>query len=299
MNKQTVISIVTACYNMEEFIESTLKSITSQLYSNLEYIIVDGRSTDNTVNIINRYSNRIANFIREKDNGQYFAIQKGFQKSSGEIMAWLNADDIYMPWTLSVVNEIFNSFKEVDWIIGSPTYINEKGQCSSCSSMQPVYPQMYVKNGWFRSYLGGYLQQESMFWRRSLWNKVQGLDLSLSFASDFKLWTEFAKHADPVSISIPLAAFRHRPGKQRSSYGRDIYESEVANVCNKLPNAPIIWDYIAKRGVRERCLCRLGIWKKGRVIGYSKDSSTWNLRTMYRPISRRSFSSLLFENSIL
>lgn len=292
------ISIVTACYNMAAYVGTTISSIVSQNYPNLEYIVVDGASTDGTTYVIDKHADKIDVFISKPDDGQYHAIQKGLDIGQGEIMAWLNADDIYCPWTLSVVGEIFEQFPDVDWITGLPTFLNDAGQCVRVSNTLSAYPQKYIRNGWFRSYLGGYLQQESMFWRRSLWDKVGGLDLSLKYAADFKLWTEFAEQTDIVSLAVPLAAFRYRPGEQKSSSGRDIYEEEVLRVCQDLKAPPIVWNAIAKHSLRLRCLCRLAIWKKCRVIAYSQEREEWVLRTLRRPLSRASLSGLILESSI-
>lgn len=292
------ISVVTACYNMADYIGHTIRSVVSQDYPNLDYIVVDGGSTDGSHKVIKEYTDKIHVIVSEPDEGQYYAIQKGFDITHGEIMAWLNADDIYLPWTLSVVGEIFEKFPDVDWIIGLPCYLNNADQCVKVSNTQSAYIQEYIRNGWFRSYLAGYLQQESMFWRRRLWEKVNGLDLNLKYAADFKLWTEFANHTDLVGISVPLASFRLRPGEQKSSSGRDIYEEEVLRVCQGLKAPPIVWDAIAKRGLRLRCLCRLVRWKKCRIIAYSQERREWVLRTLCRPLSRVSLSGLLIENAI-
>ncbi len=292
------ISVVTACYNMANYVEQTIQSVVSQNYPNLEYIIVDGASTDGTTDVINRYADKITTIISEPDDGQYHAIQKGLNLANGDIMAWLNADDIYCPWTFSVVSEIFNKFPDVDWIIGLPCYLNNVNQCIRVSNTQSAYPQEHIRNGWFRSYLVGYLQQESVFWRRSLWKKTGGLDLSLDYAADFKLWTQFAKHSDLVSVAVPLALFRYRAGDQRSFCGRAVYEAEVLRVCQAFKAPPIVWNTIAKRSLRLRCLCRLAIWKKCRVIAYSQKRGEWVLRTLRRPLSRASLSGLILEDSI-
>ena len=298
MNECPKISVVTACFNMAQYIEGTIKSVLEQGYPNLEYIVIDGGSTDDTVNVIQKYQADIDVFVSEPDEGQYHAIQKGLDISQGEIMAWLNADDIYFPWTLSVVGEIFEKFPDVDWIMGLPCCLNKVDQCVKVSNTQSACPREYLRNGWFRSSLAGYLQQESLFWRRSLWERTGGLDLNLNIAADFKLWTEFAEHADLVSLAVPLAAFRLRPGEQRSSSARDLYEEEVRRVCHGLKSAPIVWNTIAKRSLRLRCLCRLAIWKKCRVIAYSQERGKWVLRTLRRPLSKASLSGLILENSI-
>lgn len=119
------ISIITPCYNMEKFIEGTILSVLNQNYPNLEYIIIDGASTDRTLEIIEKYKDRISLIISEPDKGMYDAINKGLSRATGDIMAYINADDQYLPGTLSLVNRLFSKFKNVDWISGVPTFMDE------------------------------------------------------------------------------------------------------------------------------------------------------------------------------
>ncbi len=142
------------------------------------------------------------------------------------------------------------------------------------------------------------MQQESLFWRKKLWKKTGGIDLNLSVAADFKLWTEFAKHTAPVSILTPLAAFRYRSGTQRSSAELSLYEKEVAQVCKNLKKPPFLWDFISSKSIILRCLCRLMIWKKCRIIAYSRSRQDWMLLTMRVPVSRASFQNLMIENIV-
>jgi hypothetical protein len=291
----TTISIVIACYNAGEFIQETLHSIASQNYPDLELIVIDGASTDGTQEIIERYGDHISYYISDEDGGQYEAIQKGLSKAKGEVMAWLNADDIYMPWTLFTVGEIFATHPDVDWITGLPSFLSKRGQMTAIYGSPGSYPRTHIANGWFRGTLGGYLQQESMFWRRSLWDKTGGLDLSLRLAADFKLWTDFARHSDLVPVTVPLASFRKLPGQQRSSVGADRYEQEVEQVCEKLTPAPRLWSAIAARGVVFRSLCRLAIRHKAPAIIYDEAAGAWNKVTTRRPLSRVGLSNLRLQ----
>jgi glycosyltransferase involved in cell wall biosynthesis len=122
------ISIVTACLNSIDYIEETIKSILNQNYPNLEYIIIDGGSTDGTIEVIEKYKSQIKYFISEKDLGHANALNKGFKISTGEIMGFLNADDIYMPWTFETISEVFLSFADVNWITGIQSFINDRGE---------------------------------------------------------------------------------------------------------------------------------------------------------------------------
>jgi glycosyltransferase involved in cell wall biosynthesis len=290
------ISVVTACRNCDNYVGNTILSVIGQQYQNLQYIVVDGASTDSTLEIVNRYRKNIDTIISEPDNGQYYGIQKGMELAHGEIMAWLNADDIYYPWTFSVVQSVFEKYPEVEWLTGVPSYINDAGQCIRVAGNPgSAYPRQYIRNGFFRSSLAGYLQQESMFWRRSLWEKVTRLDLSLKYAADFELWTRFAEHAELYSLTVPLAAFRTRPGAQISSLRKDEYEKEVSQVCRNLKRSPRLWAAIAGRGVIANHICRMLIWKKCKIIVYSEERKDWIIKKAIRPLSRLSLAQAMIE----
>ncbi len=112
------ISVVTPNFNGEARLARTLDSVLGQDYSNFEYIVVDGGSTDRSGEILENYRGRLSKLIIEPDRGQYDAINKGFSHASGDVLCWLNSDDIYFPWTFRVVNRIFKDFPEIDWITG-------------------------------------------------------------------------------------------------------------------------------------------------------------------------------------
>lgn len=286
------ISVVTACFNQVRYIEHTIRSIVEQRYPNLQYIIVDGGSTDGTIDVINRYRNDIAVFISEPDDGQYHAIQKGLDLANGEVLSWLNADDMYMPWTFSVVDTVFTEFPEVDWITGRPAYLDLAGQCTGVSEISSAYPRKWIAKGWYRPDLAAYLQQENMFWRRSVMQSAGGLDLSLDYAADFELWTRFAQRSELTPINVPLAAFRRRPGVQKSTDGSGHYESQVLQVARNLGGAPWLWNWVGQRGVVSRTAWRLLKWRRGRTISYSPERRRWILTNSLRPISHVSVSGL-------
>jgi glycosyltransferase involved in cell wall biosynthesis len=224
------ISIVTVNHNNGRYLEQTILSVLNQNYPNLEYIIIDGGSTDNSVEIIKKYEDRLAYWVSEKDQGQYFAVQKGFEKSTGEIMAWINSDDLYVPNSFFAVAEIFNVFPEVDWLMGIPREYNEKGVMMSRITL----PWGRWSKHRFYTYDFQFIQQESSFWKRSLWEKAGSkMNTEYKLAGDMELWTRFFRHTKLHTTIATLAGFRYRDEKQRSVEFRQQYleECEKAITC--------------------------------------------------------------------
>lgn len=228
------ISIVTPSYNQAEFLEDCIRSVLDQNYPNLEYVIMDGGSTDGSVDIIKKYAHRLTYWTSERDEGQYDAINKGFSKTTGEIMAWLNSDDKYTPWAFRAVGELFAALESVEWITARYpiTWPGSGGgvRCwfAPCYSRRGFYrgENCMVKNGLFR----GYIQQESTFWRRSLWSRSGGrVDASLRLAADFDLWARFYQHAELHGAETCLGGFRMH-GKQKTAHYLEDYMQETERV---------------------------------------------------------------------
>ncbi len=222
------ITIVTPSFNQARYLESTILSVLGQGYPNLEYIVIDGGSTDGSVDIIRKYEQQLAYWVSEKDNGLYDALQKGFGRSSGEIMAWLNADDMYHPKSLFTVAELFGRFGEVQWLMGANTYFDEAGRSF-------LYDDLPYGQRWSRLRLqvfgGRFIQQESVFWRRTLWEQAGAfIDQNHSLAADFELWLRFFKYQRLYSTSFMLGGFRFRTENQKSYNQRDQYLGEVKHL---------------------------------------------------------------------
>lgn len=268
MEKYFKISVVTVCYNMAQYIETTIKSVLSQEYPNLEYIIIDGGSTDGTQKIIEKYKEQLAYYISEPDNGMYDAINKGFSKATGDIIAWINADDIYMPWTLQTVNDVFTNYPETQWLGGKYAFLNEDGTLAQIFPKTSIRCQKDIKNGWCREGVLGPLQQESMFWKREVYVKSGGLDTSYKYAGDFELWTRFAEHTCLTKIDIPLAAFRKRK-TSLSKAGKEKYDAEIEKAICKKPKFPnVFWRMLHKSGIVVQLL-RLLRYRKGEILFYN------------------------------
>ena len=197
------ITLVTAVYNGEEYLEATIRSIVNQGYPNLEYIVVDDGSTDGTVEIIRKYERYVSAWFRQENQGLYAALNAGFAKSSGEIMGWLNSSDMLQVNGLFTVGSIFRELRDVEWITGRPTKISATGMTID------VLPIPRWSRGRFLVGANKYIQQESTFWRRSLWERAGGrLSTEYGAEGDFELWVRFFRHARLHSVNALIGGYR-------------------------------------------------------------------------------------------
>jgi glycosyltransferase involved in cell wall biosynthesis len=232
MNKYPKITIVTPTFNRSDYLEETILSVIRQGYPELEYIIIDGGSTDGTVEIIKKYEPYLSYWISEPDKGMYYALQKGFDKSTGDIMAWINSDDIYNAKSLFAVAQIFSDLPDLEWIVGMPTMYNSNGICVKVSE-----GRRWAES---RLYAGDYrwIQQESVFWRRILWDRVGNyLNTSLKYAGDFDLWCRFFKETSLFTVSTSFGGFRSH-GNQLSLQFSAEYEAEASNIAKAIIPQP-------------------------------------------------------------
>jgi glycosyltransferase involved in cell wall biosynthesis len=225
------ISIVTPSYNQGQFLEECIESILGQNYPNLEYIIMDGGSTDNSAEIIKKYEKYLTYWQSKPDNGQYQAINDGFKRTSGEIMAWLNSDDKYQPNAFFKVAATFKDFSYVEWMVGRPSYWNRNG---NIFNVEPYHPTYSIKNYLKKNYTSPLIQQESTFWRRSLWEKAGGtLKTDLVFAGDFELWIRFFRYAPLCSVDTLIGGYRHHGEDQKGKKFFDKYCLEAEKIRDK------------------------------------------------------------------
>ena len=256
------ISVVTPCFNCVEWIEETILSIINQKFDGLEYIVVDGGSTDGTLQVIEAYAKHIKIIISEQDEGQYHAIAKGFNLARGNVMCWVNAGDILHQGALKTVATIFDEYLEVQWLEGRNSFLSRSGMLISVRDSSSVYPNWLLRRGFFNRWVAGFLQQENMFWRRSLYEKAGGISIALKLAADYELWLKFSVYTRLYSVDVPLGSFRLMPGEQRSSLLKKQYDEEVLSVQRHL-NPMYSWvskifQYIPGLGLIFR-ICFIGI----------------------------------------
>jgi glycosyltransferase involved in cell wall biosynthesis len=202
-----LVSIVTPSYNQGKFLEATICSVLSQDYPRLEYIIVDGGSTDNSLEIIRKYADQLAWWVSEADRGQTDAINKGFAHAHGEIFAWLNSDDTYEPGAVRAAVEYLLRHPEIGMVYGDANFIDEQGRVIGKFDARPTD---------YRRLRRGYVHipQQAAFFRAALWHQVGPLDPSFYFAMDYDLWVRIAARAPIAYIPQTWANFRlHLQGK--------------------------------------------------------------------------------------
>lgn len=223
-----MISIVTPAYNAARTLRRTLESVERQR-GDFEHLVYDGGSTDGSQDIVRQYASRYPVRLIEGPNlGVYGNVANAFREARGQILGWINADDFYMPWTLSTVRRVFTVHPEVHWVSGIPGWYYEDEDLSETMSFAPVYFQELIARGWQRRDRLGWLQQESQFWRRSLYELAGGDAVlrSYRYAADYHLWRTFAGHAPLRTIGAMLACFTVRSG-QFSAANADAYLAEA------------------------------------------------------------------------
>jgi glycosyltransferase involved in cell wall biosynthesis len=226
------ISIVTTCLNHGHFLEACIQSVLSQNYPNLQHIIIDGGSTDNTLSLLQKYEDRLHFWASDSGLGQYEGLNVGFEKASGHVFAWLNADDYYCPWTFATVAAIMQEVPECAWL----TTLNK------ISFDAGGFPRLAKVKGYSReSFLDGRhtygakvslggIQQESTFWRRELWDKSGGaLDVSYEYAADFELWARFYEYAELYATVSPMGGPRLH-AEQRHLLNEAAYVADTEKV---------------------------------------------------------------------
>ena len=215
----TLVSVVTPSYNQAAYLERTLRSVLDQDYRELEYLVVDGGSTDGSVDIIRSYADRLAWWTSEKDSGQAEAINKGIQRARGEIVAWLNSDDIYLPGAISGAVKACAAHPQAVLVYGNTRAIDAHDQTLNVLR----YRQLALEDLLCYEIIG----QPAVFMRRSAFQAAGGLDPSYHFMLDHQLWIKIAMQGEIVHVEEEWAAARYHPQAknraQATGFAREAY----------------------------------------------------------------------------
>lgn len=233
------ISVITPSYNQGRYIRQTVESVLSQTYTPVEYIVVDGLSTDETLTVLKPYRDRLT-LIAEHDKGQTDAINKGLQRATGDIVCWLNSDDYFLPGALTTVGRYFAEHPDALWLTGDCCIVDEDG----LTIQEPVRqykrllralsPAIYVG-------MTNAICQPATFWRRTLHTRLGYLDESLRYTMDYDWWLRLNRVQPPAVLPQPLTAFRiHGQSKGGREYEAQFRE-DYQTFCRYWPNGPVRW----------------------------------------------------------
>lgn len=233
------ISLVTPSYQQAAFLEATLESVLSQNYPDIEFSVRDGGSTDGSVAILERYADRVP-FVSERDGGQADAINRGFRTATGEVMGWLNSDDVLLPGALAAVGEAFAKNPELVLVYGRAVYVDAEGK-----RLAP-----YLTAPWSRERLADYcfLAQPATFWRSRVLREVGELDASLHHTMDYDYWLRIAERYEDRQILYldrELAAARLH-GDAKSVAGWDRGLDEIFRLVKRRTGRVSLWWCVAK-----------------------------------------------------
>ncbi len=269
-------SIITPSFNQARFLDVAMLSVLSQP-GEIEYVVMDGGSTDGSREIIERHASRLAHWQSAQDGGQYDAITRGFARATGEVMAWLNSDDLYTPGALAVVEQVFARFPEVQWLTTcAQVRWDAEGRIARVLNVPGYSREGFLAGEHLPSgghFSVGWIQQESTFWRRSLWEKA-GAQIGAGFplAGDFELWARFFKYAELYAVEVPLGGFRfhgdQKTGGDRADYMREAERALAAHDGRRL-GAWAQWKRRHRFAVRA-----------ARVVRHNRHSGEWEMKTV-------------------
>jgi glycosyltransferase involved in cell wall biosynthesis len=243
------ITIVTPTFNSDRYLASTIHSVLSQEGSfDIEFILVDNNSIDSTISIFNAFRDSVLigtlpimcnsiefKCICQNDDGMYSAINKGFYEATGDIYAWINSDDIYLPGAFATIDKIFKNHKRVKWLKGITSYINEESMITKTGECV-IYDKSLILKGIYGIH-APFIQQDSVFWRRELWEKSGGINPKYKYAGDYYLWKMFAQRESLYSVCAYISCFRKVKGQKSENISK--YFEECRDIC-KYPKFNIL-----------------------------------------------------------
>lgn len=235
------ITVITPSYNQGKFIERTIKSVVSQNYPNLEYIIMDAGSSDNTLNIIKKYSKlypEVISWVSNKDRGQADAINKGIKKSKGDILTYLNSDDTQLPGTLAAVGKYFSQSRGAKWLTGDYFIIDEKDK--KIQSYIVFYKRLFrTFPGFLSLSLVNYIAQPSTYWRKEISDEIGLFDITQHLVLDYDFWLRIIRKYPLHIVNRPLSNFRiHNASKGKSDY--KIQFEQGYEIVKRYTNNPLL-----------------------------------------------------------
>jgi glycosyltransferase involved in cell wall biosynthesis len=250
-SKLLKVSIVTPSYNQGQFIQETIESVLNQTYPNIEYIVVDGGSNDETHQILEKYKSSIDKIIIEPDNGQSDAINKGFRIATGELIGWLNSDDILLPHTVELLIDSYNTHPDAVIFYGDVIVINNEGEIIRTLKPSQCLTYRQLVNGI------GMMVQPGSFYRWDIVNKVNMLLPEFYFMMDRDLWLRMLRYGEGIHIGKPVAKFRiHTSSK--SSEPPFKYLEEFLKLEHEHPSALFSWrKYQLLHGIFRCFIARL------------------------------------------
>ena len=210
------LTVITSNFNGEKFIEETIKSVLGQTDTDFEYILYDALSNDNSRNIIEKYRDQI-NIIRyQKDNGLYDALSQAINIASGDIIIWINSDDLLDKDAVRNVKRVFNADRSIQWINGKNGYIKKN---IKFSFIPYIYPNFIIKNGYAHHSYWGYIQQESVAFKKSLYLQTKGFRFqNTNRAGDYFLWRDFSNLTKLETYNIPSGYVRSWRGQSTNIF---------------------------------------------------------------------------------
>ena len=275
------ISIITPSFNQGQYLEETIQSVLDQKYPNLEYIIMDGGSTDNSVEIIKKYESQLAHWESKPDGGQSDAINKGFNMASGDILAWLNSDDYYTPDTLHQVSDLF-ARDDLKIVFGECALYHEKSGKVKDSRVFEFSKSHNIE-------LSDFLIQPSSFWTKKTWELVGNLDEKLTYTFDWE-WYIRAKRAGVhfQAVDKTWSVYRYHE-QHKTGTGGCQREEELASIYSHYHSELLGQKYLLRRSMQDKILMSN---RMNRILSWIGLRGSIDAR---KPLYRKHFSELSWE----